>query len=79
MKKRGFKFFGPTICYAFLQATGFVNDHLEGCRCKAPDRPLPDRRAEADSRRTSRRLRRQPMNRPYTKPQVIYNHIQETC
>lgn len=52
MKKRGFKFFGPTICYAFLQATGFVNDHLEGCRCKAPDRPLPDRRREADSRRT---------------------------
>lgn len=34
MKKRGFKFFGPTICYAFLQATGFVNDHLDGCCCK---------------------------------------------
>lgn len=34
MKKRGFKFFGSTICYAFLQATGFVDDHLEGCRCK---------------------------------------------
>ncbi len=33
MKKRGFKFFGSTICYAHLQATGFVNDHLEGCRC----------------------------------------------
>ena len=32
MKKRGFKFFGSTICYAFLQATGFVNDHLTGCR-----------------------------------------------
>lgn len=31
MKKRGFKFFGTTICYAFLQATGFVNDHLAGC------------------------------------------------
>lgn len=52
MKKRGFKFFGPTICYAFLQATGFVNDHLEGCRCKAPACTLPDRRREADSRRT---------------------------
>ena len=36
MKKRGFKFFGSTICYAFLQATGFVNDPLEGCFCK-PD------------------------------------------
>lgn len=34
MKKRGFKFFGSTICYAFLQAAGFVNDHLEGCFCK---------------------------------------------
>ena len=34
MKKRGFKFFGSTICYAFLQATGFVDDHLEGCFCK---------------------------------------------
>lgn len=35
MKKRGFKFFGSTICYAHLQAAGFVNDHLEGCFCKA--------------------------------------------
>lgn len=34
MKKRGFKFFGSTICYAFLQATGFVDDHLEDCFCK---------------------------------------------
>lgn len=34
MKKRGFKFFGTTICYAFLQATGFVNDHLSGCICR---------------------------------------------
>ena len=33
MKKRGFKFFGSTICYAFLQATGYVNDHLEDCFC----------------------------------------------
>lgn len=33
MKRRGFKFFGTTICYAFLQATGFVNDHLTGCLC----------------------------------------------
>lgn len=34
MKKRGFKFFGSTLCYAFLQSAGFVNDHLEGCFCK---------------------------------------------
>ena len=31
MKRRGFKFFGSTICYAFLQATGFVVDHLITC------------------------------------------------
>jgi DNA-3-methyladenine glycosylase I len=34
MKKRGFKFFGTTICYAHLQATGFINDHLVGCFCR---------------------------------------------
>lgn len=34
MKKRGFIFFGPTICYAHLQASGFVNDHLTGCICR---------------------------------------------
>lgn len=38
MKKRGFKFFGSTICYAHLQAAGFVDDHLEGCFCKAPNK-----------------------------------------
>ena len=31
MKKRGFKFFGTTICYAHMQATGMVNDHEIGC------------------------------------------------
>ena len=31
MKKRGFKFFGSTICYAHMQATGMVNDHLLDC------------------------------------------------
>lgn len=31
LKKRGFKFVGETICYAFMQAVGMVNDHLEGC------------------------------------------------
>jgi DNA-3-methyladenine glycosylase I len=29
--KRGFRFVGPTICYAFMQATGLVNDHLISC------------------------------------------------
>lgn len=31
LKKRGFKFIGPTICYAFMQATGMVNDHTTDC------------------------------------------------
>jgi DNA-3-methyladenine glycosylase I len=31
LKKRGFKFVGPTICYAFMQAAGLVNDHICGC------------------------------------------------
>ncbi len=31
LKKRGFKFVGTTICYAFMQAAGMVNDHLTGC------------------------------------------------
>ena len=36
MKKRGFRFFGSTICYAYLQAMGLVNDHL--VRCPAHER-----------------------------------------
>jgi len=31
LKQQGFKFCGPTICYAFMQATGMVNDHLTDC------------------------------------------------
>lgn len=33
LKKRGFKFIGTTICYAFMQAVGMVNDHLITCDC----------------------------------------------
>jgi DNA-3-methyladenine glycosylase I len=33
LSTRGFKFVGPTIVYAFMQATGMVNDHLVGCFC----------------------------------------------
>jgi len=35
LKARGFKFVGTTICYAFMQATGMVNDHLVTCYCHA--------------------------------------------
>ena len=34
MKKRGFTFFGTTICYAYMQAIGMVNDHIPGCSFK---------------------------------------------
>ena len=31
LKRRGFRFVGPTVCYAFIQATGMVNDHVADC------------------------------------------------
>lgn len=31
LRQRGFRFVGPTICYAFMQAVGMVNDHVTGC------------------------------------------------
>jgi DNA-3-methyladenine glycosylase I len=34
LRKQGFRFMGPTICYAFMQATGMVNDHLATCGFK---------------------------------------------
>lgn len=34
LKKRGWSFIGPTTAYAFMQAMGLVNDHLEGCYCR---------------------------------------------
>ncbi len=39
LKRRGFKFVGPTICYAFMQAVGMVNDHVAGCFRSARRRP----------------------------------------
>jgi len=37
LKKSGFNFVGPTICYALMQATGLVNDHLVHCFCHTED------------------------------------------
>lgn len=34
LKKRGWSFVGPTTVYAFMQAMGMVNDHIEGCMCR---------------------------------------------
>jgi DNA-3-methyladenine glycosylase I len=46
LKARGFKFCGPTIVYAFMQAVGMVNDHLVGCHRQEP--------AEKNRRRSSK-------------------------
>ena len=35
LKKRGWSFVGPTTIYAFMQGVGIVNDHLDGCFCRA--------------------------------------------
>jgi DNA-3-methyladenine glycosylase I len=35
LKKRGWSFVGPTTMYAFMQSAGVVNDHLDGCFCRA--------------------------------------------
>jgi DNA-3-methyladenine glycosylase I len=40
LKKRGFTFVGSTICYAFMQATGMVNDHVRECFCAKPKKRL---------------------------------------
>jgi DNA-3-methyladenine glycosylase I len=50
LKGRGFRFVGPTICYAFMQAVGMVNDHLTTC---FRHRPLA--RSSRISRRSTRR------------------------
>lgn len=41
LRKRGFKFVGPTVCYSFLQAAGFVDDHLNDCAFKGEQRISP--------------------------------------
>jgi len=44
LKRRGFRFVGPTIVYAHMQATGMVNDHVVGCFRHEPVRRLASRR-----------------------------------
>ena len=43
LKRRGFKFVGTTICYAFMQAVGMVNDHLTTCHRHAELRTAANR------------------------------------
>jgi DNA-3-methyladenine glycosylase I len=44
LKRRGFRFVGPTVCYAFMQATGLVNDHVTTCYRHREVMSSPDRR-----------------------------------
>jgi len=41
LRRRGFRFIGPTVAYAHLQSAGFVDDHLEGCWVPDPPPPRP--------------------------------------
>ncbi|MBX9711182.1 MAG: DNA-3-methyladenine glycosylase I [Xanthobacteraceae bacterium] len=56
--KHGFKFVGPTIVYAFMQATGMVNDHLVTCHCRSKigkvKRPARTRTAQAKTARAEK-------------------------
>ena len=49
LKRRGFRFVGPTTAYALMQATGMVDDHLAGCH--VPARPWCRWRGERGRRR----------------------------
>jgi len=56
LMERGFRFVGPTICYAFMQAVGMVNDHLVTCfRYPVLTSPAPSTARIADPRGPSRR------------------------
>jgi DNA-3-methyladenine glycosylase I len=62
LRRRGFTFVGPTICYAFLQAAGLVNDHLISCFRHAEVRRLGRKagRGRGSKRRSSLRLGSRP-------------------
>jgi len=59
LSAHGFKFVGPTIVYAFMQAVGMVNDHLVSCHCHARCGAMqrPARRSAAPARQTATRQR----------------------
>jgi len=58
LKKRGFRFVGSTICYAFMQATGMVNDHVTTCFRHAEIQAMRMRRRPvARTRRSPQRVR----------------------
>ncbi len=48
LKQRGWSFVGPTTCYAFMQAMGLVNDHVEGCHRREPIQKVRAKYARKD-------------------------------
>ncbi len=54
LKRRGFRFVGPTVCYAFMQACGLVNDHVASCRFRRRGRSKRSPRRSATSTRARR-------------------------
>jgi len=72
LKRRGFRFVGPTTAYALMQACGLVDDHLAGCAARELGRPRFRRLAPADGTATARELlaavrpaARAPADRPF--------------
>ena len=64
LRKRGFRFVGPTICYALMQSAGLVNDHEVTCFRAGPrSRPATDRRGRRQlrARQASRSFIRLPV------------------
>jgi DNA-3-methyladenine glycosylase I len=57
LRRRGFSFVGPTICYAFMQAAGLVNDHLVSCFRHAEVRRLGRKRSRGREAKRKRSLR----------------------
>ena len=65
LRRRGFTFVGPTICYAFMQAVGMVNDHVVGCeRWKPLSGGATSRAGRRGGARATRRTPPRPRSRP---------------
>jgi DNA-3-methyladenine glycosylase I len=65
LRRRGFTFVGPTICYAFMQAVGMVNDHVVGCeRWKPLGGGATSRAGRRGGARAIRRTPPRPRSRP---------------
>ena len=74
LKKRGFRFVGSTICYAFMQATGMVDDHLVSCFRHKESRDAEHRRDLAPRRREKDEFERL-SDRVWGMPELVLHRI----